>query len=58
MANPVHRARRRDATLRKSLDERCRLVEVIGEPGIGKTRLVAELAKEIASNHHRDLGSL
>ena len=34
--------------MRKCLDERCRLIEVIGEPGIGKTRLVSELAKEIA----------
>ena len=38
------------ARLRRSLDGGCRLVEVLGEPGIGKTRLVSELVKDLASS--------
>ena len=35
--------------LRRSLGSGCRLVEVLGEPGIGKTRLVSELVKDLES---------
>ncbi len=35
--------------LRRSLGGGCRLVEVLGEPGIGKTRLVSELVKDLES---------
>jgi transcriptional regulator with XRE-family HTH domain/tetratricopeptide (TPR) repeat protein len=35
------------ASLRQSLAEGCRLIEVVGESGIGKTRLVAEMARDI-----------
>ena len=34
--------------LRRSVGGGCRLVEILGEPGIGKTRLVSELVKDLA----------
>jgi predicted ATPase len=43
---------RQDETtlLRKCVVDGCRLIEVVGEPGIGKTRLVSELARDVTSS--------
>ena len=37
-------------SLRKCVADGCRLIEVVGEPGIGKTRLVSELARDMGQS--------